>query len=117
MQGGDRRLGRLAAAELHEGAALAGAVRAPVQIENGVNEFMFFMTLYVIRMSPLPEYCALLDSSEGREELPDVLLELTLAQHPDKQLPVIPHPALNLHRLARPGHQLVHLEQRGLVIC
>ena len=61
-----------------------------------------------------PEYCALLDGSEGRQQLPHVLLELTLAQHSDKQLAVISQPALHLHRLARAGHQLVHLEQKRL---
>ena len=61
-----------------------------------------------------PEYCALLDGSKWRQQLPHVLLELTLAQHPDKQLAVISQPALNLHRLAWAGHQLVHLEQKRL---
>ena len=46
-----------------------------------------------------PEYCALLDGSEGRQELPHVLLELALAQHPHKQLAVISQTALHLHDL------------------
>ena len=109
MQGSDGCLGRLSAAELHEGAPFAGSVRAP---DVKIKFIKKMLSKLISSLDGIPEYCALLNGSEGRQKLPHVLLELTLAEHSDKQLAVIPQPALHLHWLARGGHQLVHLEQK-----